>query len=411
MPGWEHAQVIVSLLYKVTGKLLSAGSVLFRGEVEKDAELLVLRHENTVLRRELVRPVRYEPADRFWFAALSRLIRRSRWRETFPVRPGTLLGWHRRFITWMWDYTTRRRTGRPPTRAAIKALVLQLAIENPRWGHRQIHGELSRLGHRIAASTVWKILNAAGIDPAPRRSGPTWREFLAAQTEGIIAADFFHVDTALGTRLYALAFLEHSTRRLRITGITTHPTRDWTVQQARNLAADLGTRMESLRFLLRDRDGKYGEAFDTIFEAEELRVIKSAPQAPRMNAHCERIIGTIRREVLDHILVTGEAHARHVLAAYEIHYNTHRPHQARDQLPPAAQEQPAATHDLEPCTLLRTRILGGLINERVWDLTDGTPRATLTGHTGPVWAVACTGSTAAPSPSPAATMRRCRSGT
>jgi hypothetical protein len=196
-------------------------------------------------------------------------------------------------------------------------------------------------------------LNAAGIEPAPHRSDPTWREFLSSQAEAIIAADLFHVDTALGTRLYALAFLEHGTRRLHITGATTRPTQDWTVQQARNLSADLGTRMESLRFLLCDRDDKYGEAFDTVFEAEELRVIKSAPQAPRMNARCERIIGTLRREVLDHILITGEAHARHVLAAHEIHYNTHRPHQARDQLPPEAQEQPAATHDLKPRKLLR----------------------------------------------------------
>jgi putative transposase len=172
----------------------------------------VLRHENTVLSRQLVLPVRYEPADRFWFAALSRLIRRPRWREIFPVTPGTLLGGHRRFTAWKWDYTARRRTGRPPTRAAIKALVLRLATENPRWGHRRIRGELARLGHRIAGATVWKILNAAGIDPAPRRSGPTWREFLTAQAEGIIAADFFHIDIALGTRLYALAFLEHGTR-------------------------------------------------------------------------------------------------------------------------------------------------------------------------------------------------------
>jgi putative transposase len=274
-----------------------------------------------------------------------------------------LLGWHRRFIAWKWDYTARRRTGRPPGRAAIKALVLRLAAEDPRWGHRRIQGELARLGQQIAASTVWEILHAAGIAPAPRRSGPTWREFLAAQAQGIIAADFFHIDTSLGSRLYALVFLEHGTRRLHITGVTTHPTRDWTVQQARNLATDLGTWMESLRFLLRDRDGKYGEAFDAVFEAEELRVIKSAPQAPRMNAHCERIIGTIRRKVLDHILITGEAHARQVLAAYQMHYNTHRPHQSRDQLPPEAREHPAAVHDLKTRKLLRTQILGGLIHE------------------------------------------------
>ncbi|MFC5058369.1 integrase core domain-containing protein [Saccharothrix xinjiangensis] len=337
--------------------------MLLRSEAAKDAELLVLRHENAVLRRQLAGPVRYEPADRFWFAALSGLVDRRRWQEVFPVTPGTLLAWHRRLIAGRWDYTARRQIGRPPTRAAIRALILRLAEENPRWGHRRIQGELARLGHRIAPSTVWQILHAAGVDPAPRCRGPTWREFLTAQADGIIAADFLHLDTVLGKRLYALAFLEHRTRRLRITGVTTHPTREWTTQQARNLAADLGHRTKPLRFLLRDRDGKYGQAFDAVFQADDIRVIKNAPQAPRMNAHCERVIDTIRRELLDHILITGEAHAQRVLTTYEDHYNRHRPHQARDQLPPEAQQHPAAVHDLDPHRLLRTRILGGLINE------------------------------------------------
>ncbi|GAB3006853.1 hypothetical protein GCM10027184_75430 [Saccharothrix stipae] len=355
--------MIVSLLYKATRKLLSIPSVLLRSEAAKNAELLVLRHENAVLRRQLAGRARYEPADRLWFAALSGLVDRHRWREVFPVTPGTLLAWHRRLMARKWDYSARRRTGRPPTRAATKRLVLQLAKENSRWGHRRIQGELARLGHRIDYSTVWRILHDAGIDPAPRRDGPTWRQFLTAQTQGIIAADFLHLDTVLGTRLYALAFLEHGTRRLHITGVTAHPTQVWTTQQARNLAADLGHRTESLRFLLRDRDGKYGQAFDAVFLADDLRIIKSAPQAPRMNAHCERVIGTIRRELLDHILITGESHARQVLKTYEDHYNRHRPHQARDQLPPEAQQHPAAVHDLDTHKVLRTRILGGLINE------------------------------------------------
>ncbi|RNG22328.1 integrase [Streptomyces botrytidirepellens] len=355
--------MIVPLLYKVTRKLLTVPSVLLRRGAVKDAELMVLRHENAVLRRQLARPMRYEPADRFWFAALSGLIPRRHWRDVFPVAPGTLLAWHRRFIAAKWDYTARRRTGRPPTTAAIKRLVLRLARENPRWGHRRIQGELTQLGHRMAASTVWEILHAAGIDPAPRRSGPTWREFLTTQAEGIIAADFFHIDTALGKRLYALVFLEHGTRRLHITGVTARPTRDWAVQQARNLTIGLGTRIDSLHFLLRDRDGKYSQAFDAVFQAEDMEILKSAPQAPRMNAHCERIIGTIRREALDHVLIMNEAHARHILAAYERHYNEHRPHQARNQLPPDAHEQPAATHNLNTHKVERTRILGGLINE------------------------------------------------
>ncbi|MFH9355346.1 integrase core domain-containing protein [Kitasatospora sp. NPDC017646] len=355
--------MIVSMLYKVARKLLSIPEVLLRRDTAKDAELLVLRHENTVLRRHLAGPVRYDPEDRFWLAALSSLIPRHRWRAVFPVRPGTLLAWHRRLIEAKWDYTTRRtRTGRPPTRAALKNLVLRLARDNAGWGHRRIQGELARLGHPVAASTVWGILNAAGIDPAPRRTGPTWREFLTAQAEGIIAVDFFHLDTVLGRRLYALAFLEHGTRRLHIAGVTAHPTREWAVQQARNTATNLGRRMDSLRFLLRDRDGKYGQSFDAVFEAEEMEILKSAPQAPRMNAHCERVIGSIRREALDHVLIMNEAHARQVLAAYQRHYNEHR-HRARNQIPPGADQQPTIAHGLESRRIVRTRVLGGVINE------------------------------------------------
>jgi transposase len=216
--------VIVSLLYKVARKLLSVPGVLLRRDTAKDAGLLVLRDENAVLRRRLRGPVRYEPADRFWLAAVSSLIPRHRWREVFPVTPGTLLAWHRRFIAAKCNYSAQRApTGRPPTRAALKKLILQLARENARWGHRRIQGELAHFGHPIAASTVWEILHAAGIDPAPRRGGPTWREFLTSQAEGIIAVDFFHLDTALDRRLYALAFLEHGTRRLHIAGVHRPP--------------------------------------------------------------------------------------------------------------------------------------------------------------------------------------------
>jgi len=356
--------VITSLLYRATRALLSVPAVLLRRETAKDAELLVLRHENAVLRRQLTSPVRYEPADRFWLAALSSLIPRRRWSSVFPVTPGTLLAWHRRLIARKWDYSGRRRhTGRPPTAAALKKLVLRLAHDNPRWGHRRIQGELSRLGHPIASSTVWQILHAAGIGPAPRRSGPSWREFLTTQAEGIIAADFFHVDTVTGRRLYALVFLEHGTRRLHLTGVTAHPTAQWATQQARNLAAELGARVESLRFALRDRDRKYTSSFDAVFEAEEMEVLLSVPQAPRMNAHCERVIGTIRREALDHVLIMNEAHARQVLAEYQHHYNRHRPHRARDQRPPEAQDQPAVGHAPHAQWLLRTRVLGGVINE------------------------------------------------
>lgn len=186
------------------------------------------------------------------------------------------------------------------------------------------------MGHQIAASTVWQVLHAAGVHPAPRRAGRTWHEFLTAQAQASSLRTSSISTPCSANGSTRLAFFERGTRHPHITGVTAHPTQAWTTQQARNLAANLGTRMESLRFLLHDRDGKYGQAFTTVFQSDDLRVINSAPQAPRMNAHCERVIGSIRREVLDHVLITGEAHARQVLKAYDGHYNRHRPHQARD---------------------------------------------------------------------------------
>lgn len=184
---------------------------------------------------------------------------------------------------------------------------------------------------------------------------------MASQARGIIAADFFHIDTALGKRLYALVFLEHGTRRLHIAGVTDHPTRQWTTQQARNPTAQFDT--HSFRFLLPDRDGKYSTAFDAVFRTEEMDVLLRAPQAPRMNAHCERVIRTFRNEVCDHVLVLNAAHARHVLAEYQRHYNQHRPHQARQQRPPESGRQPETVHTADTHTLLHTRVLNGLINE------------------------------------------------
>src|SRR5713101_1129014 len=234
--------------------------VLARHQVSKEAEFLVLRHENAVLRRQISR-VRYQPGDRLWLAALSRLIPRRRWGEVFAVTPATLLAWHRRLVTRKWDYTNRRRPGRPSTAAAITKLVIRMATDNPAWGHRRVQGELVKLGHPIAASTVWQILHAAGIDPAPRRSGPTWKQFLTAQARGILAVDFVHVDTVLLKRIYALIVIEHSTRRVHLAGITANPDGGWTAQAARNFLMDLGVRVTLVKFLIRDRAGQFTEAF------------------------------------------------------------------------------------------------------------------------------------------------------
>ncbi len=283
--------------------------LLVRRDVSKEAESLVLRHENAVLRRSVSR-VRYEPADRLWFAALSRLLPRSRWSQIFPVTPATLLRWHRRLVSRHWDYTHRRRQGRPPTVASLRRLVLRMAADNPLWGHRRIQGELTRLGHRIAPSTVWEILTAAGIDPAPRRSGPTWKQFLTSQAHAIVSCDFLTVDTVLLRRVYVLIFVEHDTRRLHLGGVTAHPTGAWVTQQARNLAMDLGTRLETLRFLIRDRDTKFLDAFDAVFDACGIEIIKTPPPAPRANAICERLVGALRRELLDRTLIVNQQHLK-----------------------------------------------------------------------------------------------------
>jgi len=301
---WLACRVLFKVIYVLTCRTLSLAVLVFRGDLAKDAELLVLRHENAVLRRQAGRE-RYEPADRAWFAALARLVPRRRRAEVFPVTPATLLAWHRRLMARKFGTSKRRKPGRPPVHRSIARLVVRLARENPLWGHRRMHGELIKLGVKVAPSTVREILRAAGIDPAPRRSGPTWRQFLAAQAAGILAVDFLHVDTVLLKRLHVLVFIEHGTRRMHLGGVTAHPTGDWTVQQARNLALSLGDRFEEIRFLIRDRGSNFTASFDAVFQASGTRIVLTAVQAPRMNAICERLVGTLRRELLDRVLISS----------------------------------------------------------------------------------------------------------
>ena len=297
----------------------------------------MLRHENAVLRRT-VGCVRYEPSDRAWFAALASFIPRRQWPGVFPVTPATLLAWHRRLITRKYDTRTRRRPGRPPTVQSIARVAVRLARENPLWGYRRIRGELAKLGATVAPSTVYEILRAAGIDPAPRRSGPTWRQFLHAQAAGILAVNFLHVDTVLLTRLYVLVFIEHGSRRMHLGGVTAHPCGEWTVQQARNLALNLDTRFEYFRFLIRDRGSNFTASFDAVFQAAGTTILHTAVQAPRMNAICERLVGTLRRELLDRVLILGKAHLRALQAEYQEHFNTAPPHQAIGQRTPCSQD-------------------------------------------------------------------------
>ena len=217
----------------------------------------------------------------------------------------------------------------------------------------------------VAPSAVREILQAAGIDPAPRRAGPTWRQFLHAQATGILAVDFLHVDTVLLKRLYVLVFIEHGTRRMYLGGVTANPTGEWTVQQARNLALTLDDRFADIKFVIRDRGSNFTRAFDAVFQAAGARILCTAVQAPRMNAICERLVGTLRRELLDRVLILGERHLRAVLAQYQVHYNMARPHQGIDQhVPDDEPDAPRATiTDIDVQQIRRKPVLGGLINE------------------------------------------------
>jgi len=345
------------LLYLLFCQVLRWLALLASSSAAKDAELLMLRHEVTVLRRQVARP-RVDWADRAVLAGLARLLPRPAWRGLI-VQPATLLRWHRDLVRRRWTYPHRR--GRPRASTQLRALVLRLAGENPTWGYRRIHGELCRLGYQIGASTVWTILQRAGVAPAPARSALTWRQFLRAQARGVLAVDFFTVDTVLLQRLYVLVVVEVATRRVQVLGVTSQPVGEWVVQQARSLLMQLGDDLGRFRFLLRDRDAKFTATFDAIVAAEGIEVLRTPVRAPRANADAERWVGTVRREVLDRMLIFGRRQLVSVLAEYADHYNVHRPHRAVGQVPPLGPGESVAV--LSAGRVVRRDRLGGLIHE------------------------------------------------
>ncbi|ONI91395.1 integrase [Saccharothrix sp. ALI-22-I] len=360
--------MLLRLAYLSVTKAFALLRLLPMSDRDKDVEILALRHQVTILERQLgnARP-RFSPGDRaFLTALLHRLPVEALRRLRLLVRPETVLRWHRDLIARHHAAQSRpQRPGRPRTIRSIRLLVLRLARENPAWGYRRIHGELLVLGIRVAASTVWQILKDAGIDPTAERTTMTWSAFLRSQADALLACDFFETCTSSGVRLHVLAVIEHAGRRIRVLGATANPTASWVTQAARNLVMDLDDAGSPARFLIRDRDGKFPALFDAVLADGGIQVVLSGVRIPRMNAIMERWIRTCRRELLDRTLIWNQPHLLHALREYEQFYNTHRPHQgianARPlhALPPPTTDQAA----LSRLDIRQRQRLGGILNE------------------------------------------------
>ena len=343
--------MLSKVAHLMLGRSIELLVLLARGDAAKDLELMVLRHQLGVPRRQVPRP-KLEPADRALLAAVSRVLPRSRW-SCFLVKPETLLHWHRRLVAGSCTYP-HRGPGRPPLGQELQQLIVRLARENPRWGYQRIQGELLHLGVRVSATAIRTTLRRHGLDPAPRRASTTWQAFLRQQAAGIVACDFFTVDTVWLRRLFVLFFIELGTRRVHVAGVTANPDGAWVTQQARNLL--MPAQGQRPRFLLRDRDARFTRAFDEVFRSEGADVLITPVQAP--NAYAERWIRGCRGRVYGLAADHGVRALEQVLRVYVEHYNVHRPHRALGLEPP---DPPARSEDQGH--VHRRDRLGGLLHE------------------------------------------------
>jgi putative transposase len=349
------------MVYLALRRVLALVVLRFRSREFKELEIVVLRHELEILRRQTGRP-RLRPADRAFLAAAGRVLPRCRWGSLF-VTPDTLMRWHRQLVARR-STRSHRSVGRPPIAREIRELVLRLARENPTWGYQRIAGEMTGLGFTVSATTVGGLIRTVRLGPAGERAPLTWRRFVRAQAATLIACDFFTVDTVRSTRLYVLFFIELSSRRVYLAGCSQNPTGAWAAQHARNWTFTLSERAgQPLRFLIRDRDAKFTRAFDEVFDSEGIKVIRTPMRAPTANAVAERFVGTVRRECLDWILIISRRQLERVLRAYVERYNDHRPHRSLGLAAP--QPRPTLRHNTPPELehVRRRDRLGGLIHE------------------------------------------------
>jgi putative transposase len=350
--------VALSFLYRLIQRVIEVGRVHRMDTAAKDAEILVLRHQLAALRRTVARP-RFTWSDRAIVALLSGLVPREHWRS-FLITPETILGWHRSLVKKRWTYPSRR-PGHPSVPEETVELICRLARENPRWGYLRVVGELKKLGVCVSKTSVAAVLRRNGLPPAPRRKGPTWSQFLSAQAKGIVATDFFHLDTVLLRRYYVLFVIETHSRVVHILGVTANPNGPWVTQVARNFASELEDSGRKFRFLVRDRDAKFTRNFDEVFASIGVETIRTPVRSPRANAFAERFVRTIRQECLDHQLVISRRHLESVLGEYVRHYNQARPHRGLNLGLPIPRSLPFPPVDHGAVT--RRDILGGIIHE------------------------------------------------
>ena len=354
------------ILTHIFSTLLSFVGLGRLSEQDKDLEILLLRHQLSILQRKLDTPVKPSRVEKLTLAVVAKKLKQATHRPTSQLRdiiqifqPETVLRWHRDLVRRKWTFKNKPKGGRPRISQELEELMVRLAQENPRWGYGKIEGELLKLGFKVSRSNVRDVLKRHHLDPAPERGGSSsWRHLMTHYKEQLIACDFFTVETLTLKTLYVLFFIELGSRRVHLGGVTSDPNAAWVTQQARQVVWELQDSETYFRHLIRDRDTKFSTTFDTVFQSEGIDIIRTPVRAPNANAFAERWVRTVREECLDQLLVINQAHLRQVLKTYTDYYNTARPHQGIAQRIPTPPERAQPTGSVQ-----HRKVLGGIIND------------------------------------------------